>query len=217
MNIKGSRWADSIQGSSGSDYVDGGCGNDTITGYGAPDWSRGEDPIRVQVVDSADVLFGGAGRDSIRAGGGADYVDGGAGNDTIVGGVGADVMVGGAGADVFRWELLVPSPGSPALDTLARDGERDVILDFRPGVDKLDVSGWQNAAHPGASFVGTDPVTFTTELTVGYRHENGDTYVTLSRAFFEPPPGSTPGYFGPAGEIELRGIHALTAADFILG
>ena len=73
-----------------------------------------------------DNLIGGGGNDMIRAGGGNDKVNGGAGDDTIDGGAGVDRLTGGLGADVFVFG--------------ANAGKGDVITDFTPGLDRIDLS-----------------------------------------------------------------------------
>ena len=73
------------------------------------------------------LLTGTAGADLLTGGAGDDRLLGGAGEDIIRDGAGSDVMFGGAGADVF---------------VIAHDGATDTIRDFEPGVDRLDLSGW---------------------------------------------------------------------------
>lgn len=75
----------------------------------------------------ADTLTGGSGDDLIWGRGGADVISGGAGRDRLMDGAGTDTLRGGAGADTF---------------TLACDGQADVIVDFDPGEDRLDLSAW---------------------------------------------------------------------------
>ncbi|AXI54337.1 hypothetical protein C1J05_07390 [Sulfitobacter sp. JL08] len=58
--------------------------------------------------------------------GGADILNGGAGDDIIIDGAGADILTGGAGADDF---------------VFVRDDQRDVITDFQPGLDRIDLTG----------------------------------------------------------------------------
>lgn len=75
--------------------------------------------------DGGEALSG-AGRDDIVIGGaGADRLSGGAGDDILSDGAGADTLTGGAGADRF---------------VIAFDGVRDVINDFNPAQDRLDLS-----------------------------------------------------------------------------
>jgi len=54
-----------------------------------------------------------------------DVLSGGAGDDRLVDGRGVDTLIGGAGADVF---------------TFVSDGMADIIEDFTPGVDRIDMS-----------------------------------------------------------------------------
>jgi Ca2+-binding RTX toxin-like protein len=124
-----------------------------------------------------DLLTGGAGNDILRGGGGRDRIDGGAGNDTIDGGSGADRLAGGAGADVFRFA--------------ATDGPGDVILDFHPGEDRIDLSGTGVALAYGTN--------------VTFDAATGSLRVDLD------------GAAGPELEIRLQGVAALAAADLILG
>ena len=74
----------------------------------------------------------GAGRDSIAGGDGADAIDGGAGADTLNGGAGNDTLTGGAGADRFVFGL---------------GGGADVIADFVPGVDRIDLTALPGLAR----------------------------------------------------------------------
>lgn len=74
-----------------------------------------------------DRLSGNGGDDDLHGGAGRDSLSGGAGNDFLFGGAGDDRLVGGTGADVF---------------VFARGSGRDVVLDFRPGQDKLDLSAF---------------------------------------------------------------------------
>lgn len=63
----------------------------------------------------------------LRAGDEGGALSGGAGADILIDGPGSDVLTGGAGADLF---------------VLGADGETDVILDFTPGEDRIDLSAW---------------------------------------------------------------------------
>lgn len=65
-----------------------------------------------------DLLIGGAADDDMR---------GGDGGDVITDGAGDDILRGGAGADIF---------------VMAQDGCADIIADFQPGIDRIDLSGW---------------------------------------------------------------------------
>lgn len=76
--------------------------------------------------DSAARLTGDGRGDLILAGGAGDTLVGGAGDDVLIDGAGSDRMSGGAGADVF---------------VLGADGRDDLITDFDPGEDSLDLTG----------------------------------------------------------------------------
>jgi Ca2+-binding RTX toxin-like protein len=76
---------------------------------------------------AAETLTGTAQDDILSGGAGNDILTGGAGNDILLDGPGSDRMSGGTGADTF---------------VLAADGAPDVITDFQPGIDRLDLSAW---------------------------------------------------------------------------
>lgn len=57
----------------------------------------------------------------------AEALSGGAGNDILIDGAGIDTLTGGLGEDLF---------------VMAADGLLDVITDFEPGTDKLDLSAF---------------------------------------------------------------------------
>ncbi|MDX5403568.1 MAG: hypothetical protein LPK02_15515, partial [Rhodobacterales bacterium] len=84
-------------------------------------------------TDVADTLTGTAQDDIISGGAGNDTLAGAAGQDILLDGPGRDVMTGGEGADTF---------------VLAADGEPDVITDFQPGADRLDLSAWIGLTAP---------------------------------------------------------------------
>ena len=87
------------------------------------------DPGPVGVTRLADAqggtLAGTAAGDVLVGGAGADRIEGGAGNDILVDGGGADTLIGGQGADVFIFD---------------DDDATDTILDFQPGLDRIDLS-----------------------------------------------------------------------------
>lgn len=166
---------DRLEGWGGDDFLNGGPGSDTMVG------GLGDD---VYIVDSAgDVVveIGGGGTDEIRShlfqtalpsdverlvlvGGGpqngtgnglANVLSGNAFANRLDGGAGADTLTGGGGADVFVFR-----PGSGW----------DVVTDFSPSEDSLDLSAYVSASIAWTTAkVGADTV-----LTFG----NGD-LVTL--------------------------------------
>jgi hypothetical protein len=101
-------------------------------------------------------------------------------------------------------------------------GERDLVLDFQQGEDKLDLGGYANLfARPGTPsepvFLGADPFEAGFAPQVRFQVEDGRTVVQATAPLGNPPAGVEPGVpAGPSAEIELVGEHHLEARDFIL-
>ncbi|WP_410218004.1 M10 family metallopeptidase C-terminal domain-containing protein [Paracoccus sp. (in: a-proteobacteria)] len=138
-HLSGGDGADRIFGGLGNDHLEGGNDNDTLIGGIGRDTilgGAGADRLEGSLGDDRlfgglgnDVLMGQGGNDLLKGEAGADRLFGGAGADTLVGGSGTDIMEGGAGADVFRFFAA------------AESGVRnpDLIRDFRPGEDRIDL------------------------------------------------------------------------------
>jgi len=62
-------------------------------------------------------------------------IEAGSGNDTLIAGPTAETLTGGAGRDQFRFIARAPGAVPPG-------GDRTVITDFTPGVDKIDLRGF---------------------------------------------------------------------------
>lgn len=122
-NLAGTPGADQLVGGFGTYRIWGNSGDDTIAG-----------------TDTENLLLGGPGNDLIEGGGGGDAIFGGSGNDLLDGGLGDDVLVGGLGDDVLIGEqgndVLFGGDGEDTFFIHANNG-RDVIADFRPGVDQI--------------------------------------------------------------------------------
>lgn len=150
--VFGSSGDDRVYGGSGNDLVDGGAGDDYLNGDSGDDSLYGG--------DGNDLLSDSSGSDFFSAGAGNDYVYGGAGKDGVNGGVGNDVLFGGIGDDFVRGQRGNDTIfGGDGDDTLIGDSGRDVfvfdtddgdnvIRDFTPGVDKLDVGGFRFTELP---------------------------------------------------------------------
>lgn len=122
----------------GADHFDGSAGRQLAGVYG-----EGGD----------DVLTGGSAIDSLHGGDGADILQGGGGGDTLE---------GGAGADTFLYTAATDSEGY----WLRSDGAKekpDVIVDFKHGEDRIDLSQIDAIAGTGANdaftFIGTGAFT----------------------------------------------------------
>ena len=174
-SIFGGEGDDFIQGGDGDDYIEGGAGNDSIFGGTGSDEVYGgdgddfintgnhEDPAtdydypgptvpglpigdNDQFPDNdQDLVFGGAGNDTILTGDdddtiyggdGDDFIDAGidddlvygdAGDDTIIGGQGEDVLYGGDGDDLIYGGLETDTFDLPDAIDPAPDDNRDTI------------------------------------------------------------------------------------------
>ncbi|MGL6211544.1 MAG: calcium-binding protein, partial [Paracoccaceae bacterium] len=140
--VYGGAASDGLRGGAGDDLVDGGLGNDTIRGDGGDDTLTGDDGV--------DSILGGLGADEIFGDASQDRLFGGDGNDTISGGASFDTMSGGLGQDTFVFE---------ASNVIGINvGSRDVIGDFRAGVDLIDLSlidaNTVLAANQAFAFIG---------------------------------------------------------------
>ncbi len=134
----------------GFTHVVGSGFNDFITGNTANNSLAGG--------DGNDLLDGGAGNDVLDGGNGDDTLFGGLDHDTLVGGFGNDTLDGGDGNDRLTGELG---------DDVFRHGMlsgADVVLDFDPGHDRLDLTAYgfadfatamTNASQAGANVVFT--------------------------------------------------------------
>ncbi|MAM62781.1 hypothetical protein [Maritimibacter sp. UBA3975] len=133
-HIEGRGGDDYIQGNKGRDKIFGGNGDDFSKGRKGPDTmlgGAGDDDLRGN--RGHDRIFGEGGDDHLKGCRGDDWLYGGTGNDRLIGGRGEDVLVGGPGHDVMT--------GGPGSDRFVfNDWGADVITDFRPGEDTLDLT-----------------------------------------------------------------------------
>lgn len=129
--ITGGKGRDLIDAGTGNDLVSGGSGNDRINGSDGNDFLRGRiGNDRISGGKGADKLMGDDHSDVLIGGSGNDIIRGGSSGDMLEGGTGFDWLHGGGGKDVFRFASFSASkPGRP-----------DVISDFRPRWDDIDLS-----------------------------------------------------------------------------
>ena len=114
-SLYGSEYDDGLFGDNGANTLNGDGGNDTLLGFGDKDF-----------------LDGNFGHDSLNGGGGDDTLSGGPDGDTLVGGPGADTFVWSSDGDQYDNGGLLPSG-------IVDSANIDVVLDFTPGEDKIDV------------------------------------------------------------------------------
>lgn len=153
-----------------------------------------------------DVFSGLSGNDFFDAGGGDDVLNGNSGDDTLLGGAGLDVLNGGAGKDVMTGGTEKDTFVFKSMSDGTRGAERDVITDFSAAQgDLIDVSvidanpvlASDQAFKFVANFNGAaGQVRFDAVEGVVQFDQNGDGVADL--------------------EIEMVGVSAMTAANFIL-
>ena len=208
---------DVIDGRGGDDYIFGGLDDDTLIGRAGNDTLVGS--------YDRDTLLGGPGDDELNGAEDSDFLSGGPGDDTLLGDGGSrpgvDVLEGGPGADTFIFIPVVPVQ-TPVADTGIGEGNRDVILDFQPGRDAIDLSGYERYLGPFSGpeeplFLGTGAFVDSGALQVRYDAMADGRAVVQ---FLGAAPVGLPPILEPQsrleGEIELIGVRHLTAGDFIL-
>ncbi|MGH1454558.1 MAG: M10 family metallopeptidase C-terminal domain-containing protein [Paracoccaceae bacterium] len=237
--IEGNAGNDTLQGGEGDDTLTGGAGADWIDGGDGLDYASYADAsagVRLDLLglvatlgdaagdtvqniegvigsdhddtlygdNAANHLIGGLGDDRLYGRGGGDTVDGGAGNDRLFGNGVQDIMIGGAGADVFGFNNEADS----------RNGidNRDTIVDFETGVDVIDLGN----VDADISTAEDDSFTFL-GLTGSFTGNAGELRYARSVANdLTLIQIDTDGDALADMQIELTGLHDLTAGDFIL-
>jgi len=140
---------DVINAASSGDIVYGGAGNDIIDGSGGDDFLYGQlgDDI-IDGGDGQDFIWAGAGNDHVKGAGGNDVIFAGDGSDRITGGAGNDELFGDAGNDHLYGDAGVDSlTGGLGRDAFAIGNGTggttmamaDIITDFTPGEDVIDL------------------------------------------------------------------------------
>jgi Ca2+-binding RTX toxin-like protein len=131
-----------------------GDGNDRFDGH------AGQQTGGVHGGSGDDVIIGGAGADLLYGDDGNDTLTGGSGADILRGGAGTDYLQGGAGADSFQFTAPSDSDGGYWLRSDGAKGKPDVIVDFHPGEDKIDLSAIDAIAGTAANgafvFIGSN-------------------------------------------------------------
>ena len=229
---------DSISGGAGNDNISSGAGDDVIrvsgTGEGLDSIDGGAGTDRIEagakgtkigltsVTDVEVISANGFAAVTIAGSTAADFLDFSnttltgitaiktlAGNDTVYGSAGADFIVGGAGSDTLRGNA-----GTDRFDYNttgeSRVNARDKILDFTPGVDKLDLAGID------ASTAVTGNQAFNYLGDSAFTHHAGELRIDTSDLSKTIVSGDTNGDGVADFAIELVGNLQLSAGDFFL-
>lgn len=195
MEVRGGSAGEKVTGSSGSDRVMGRDGQDSIFGGGGADSLSGN--------DNNDHLEGGAGNDTL---------NGGSGFDTLVGGAGADRMTGGGRSDTFVFEKI----SDAARITSASGLVSDVITDFRPGSDKIDLAAMDassiRAGNNTFVFSGQGPIGTSDAGQIVYRKfDLAGTANDHTMVYLDIDADTS-----AEGVIRLEGLLDLSSTDFLL-
>lgn len=102
----------------------------------------GDAPILWDDTTVVDAVFAGAGNDLITGSARDQRIDGGWGDDLIIYGGGHDVWSGGFGADAFRFDASLLR-----RSVFETGANRVDILDFTPGIDRIELSSGQSRKH----------------------------------------------------------------------
>ena len=236
--ITGRGGNDTITGDAGDDLLDGGSGGDTLDGGAGIDTATYENAnsrVRADLAGtlsglgqgngdvfiSIENLIGSDFNDDIRGDGGANHVIGGrasdrvhgrAGDDTLEGGIGTDVLYGNAGADLMtggigadRYIYFQLSDSRVGADL------RDIITDFEAGSDRIEIQRFDADTTQGGNqafdFIGGAGFSNTAGELRFFQSGGGN------RTLIQ---GDVDGDANADFEIELTGLIALGASDFVL-
>ena len=224
-DVLGGSGADRLTGSAGNNVIEGGLGNDTLNGGDGVDTLlfTGSTAVKVRLdtstaqttgygsdlISNFENAIGGSGSDFIAGNSGANALTGNSGNDTLRGGAGTDTLNGGGGQDLLYGGSDTVQDvfvfGS-AAGTGVGASARDVIYDFRSGTDDIDLRG----IDANSATAGDQTFTF-----------NGKTAKANSIWFVVSGTdvivrGDVNGNTTADFEIQLSGVSALVAADFLL-
>jgi hypothetical protein len=109
-------------------------------------------------------------------------VDAGDGDDIIISGTGRKTITGGGGSDRFAYASI--------------DQRGDILADFTPGTDQIDLSGLLDSVN----YTGSDPIA---DGYVGFRSASGGSYLTFD----------LDGSSGNAGGLIFLMVKGVTAAS----
>lgn len=194
--LNGGEGRDQLAGGNGDDVLIGGAGRDKLDGGAGFDILKGDaDNDTLNGMGDRDQLFGGAGDDVLNGSLGDDLLVGDAGRDILIGGAGRDKLWGGGPAEERDTFVYLTASDSRA------DASHDVICDFRHAVDRINLAAIDadsatsaNDAFRFADGPAAHAVWFSNGMVSA--DVNGDSRADIW--------------------IELTGVRAVSAADFIL-
>jgi len=183
--IRGTNRAETLRGTPKNDILLGLGGNDRlVTGFGVDRLSGGNGNDTLIGGKDNDKLDGGNGNDRLLGGNGNDLLTGGSGTDRLIGGKGDDVLVGGVGSDMLTGDV-----GRDTFVYSDLSAGRDVITDFNPSDDLIDLRSIMNRAEFGGNntfarltqFVQLQQVGANTEMRVDADGSGaGQVFITLA-------------------------------------
>lgn len=190
-SLYGLEGADTLRGGSEADYLYGGAEADALYGGTENDALQGD--------AGADILDGGAGLDTLTGGNDNDTLYGRAEDDTLFGGGGDDRLHGGTGRDRMTGGKGLDTFVFATADEAGMSLLRDILTDFTPGEDRLNLS----KIAPGQVFIGTS----------GFTNPPGEIRYDALRGILI---GDLNGDRTADWQLLLQDAPALTAADLIL-
>ncbi|SFN90050.1 VCBS repeat-containing protein [Bradyrhizobium sp. Rc3b] len=191
-----------VYGTPGSETIAGGGDTGQIIYAGA-----GSDTVNG--TGKADVLYSGSGNDTIKGNDGDDTIFGGSGNDTINGNNGADTITGGFGAD-----QLTGSNGNDRFAYLfvadSNASQFDTITDFASGADKIDLTAMGALGFAILALSSTSTAVPAHTIAWLYDSAANETIVYVNSTDQTLHVGDS-----SLLEIHLQGIATIDASDFI--
>jgi serralysin len=171
-----------------------------------------------RATNEEDTINGAGGNDTINAAGGNDTVLGGLGNDTLIGGAGDDLLRGGAGVDRLTGNVGLDRFDFDLIADIGKAvGARDIVIDFAKGQDKIDLSTIDAnsvlAGNQAFVFVTAERTTFTGVRGQLIWDKQDATGTANDRTLVM---GDINGDKVADFALELKGLHNLAAADFLL-
>ncbi len=165
----------------------------------------GETAVNFENVNTGagnDKITGNSSNNVINTDAGNDTIDGGNGNDTLIGGSGTDRMTDGGGDDIYRFLSVSDSQVGAA---------RDILTDFNPGFDKIDLS----RIDANTTIAGDQAFTFVGTGAIGIGGQVN--YFISGSSLIVQAEIEGDGNFTVDMQIQLNGgLSAIAATDFIL-